>query len=218
MPLVVNGLQSDQSLAIERLTARVTKPDGKIVDISPAQRTGLLADWQAHHQMWIPESLYKSVRDQPVRMEVDYSLTLLRANPVQRMPALDGIRRVPEQGLCATRTNSGETQIEVHCITPGQEPCAIAFLENPQTGKRTNAQIPGCALNYSPYFERVEGDSMSRFNRTFPFRDPSGQIEYPVDGSQLKDAQVAIEVYQPLAHFTRQVVIPDIRLGDWTEE
>jgi len=36
-----------------------------------------------------------------------------------------------------------------------------------------------------------------------------------VDSSQLDTAQVILKSYRPAAHFTRRLVIPDIRLNDW---
>ena len=40
--------------------------------------------------------------------------------------------------------------------------------------------------------------------------------KYPVDGSQLQDARAVIRVYRAAEHFTRTLVIPDIRLSDWS--
>jgi hypothetical protein len=37
-----------------------------------------------------------------------------------------------------------------------------------------------------------------------------------MSASELKDAQLVVRVYRPAAHFTRHVVIPDIKLADWT--
>jgi hypothetical protein len=52
---------------------------------------------------------------------------------------------------------------------------------------------------------------MSRFGSLFPLLDS-------VDESQLKRERVLFRVYQPEAHFTRQVAIPDIRLSDWAAQ
>ena len=56
---------------------------------------------------------------------------------------------------------------------------------------------------------------MGRFGRNLPFRDPTGLAHYPVDGSQLAESQVVLRTYQPQDHFTRRLVIPEIRLKDW---
>jgi hypothetical protein len=56
---------------------------------------------------------------------------------------------------------------------------------------------------------------MTRFGAGLPFHDPSGLAQYPVDGSQLAESRVVLRIYQPLDHFTRRLVIPEIRLKDW---
>jgi hypothetical protein len=66
---------------------------------------------------------------------------------------------------------------------------------------------PACGSDYAPYVDHVSGDSISRL-----------ATELPIDAAQLKGAQVVVTAYHPAAHFTRQVVIPDIRLSDWLPE
>ena len=56
---------------------------------------------------------------------------------------------------------------------------------------------------------------MMRFGIGLPFHDISGLAQYPVDGSQLAESQVVLRTYKPLDHFTRRLVIPEIRLKDW---
>jgi len=58
-------------------------------------------------------------------------------------------------------------------------------------------------------------DSMSQFGGGIKFRDLQGLAKYPVDGSQLGEARVFLRSYRPAAHFTRRLVIPDVRLSDW---
>ena len=59
---------------------------------------------------------------------------------------------------------------------------------------------------------------MYPFGLDLSFRDPQGLAKYPVDSSQLADAQVALKAYRPVAHFTRHLTISKIRLGDWEAE
>ena len=59
---------------------------------------------------------------------------------------------------------------------------------------------------------------MYPFGLDLSFRDPQGLAKYPVDSLQLADAQVMLKAYKPVAHFTRHLVIPEIRLGDWEAE
>ena len=56
------------------------------------------------------------------------------------------------------------------------------------------------------------------FSVTLPFRDPAAITQYPVDGSRIRQAQAVYEAYQVQDHFTRKLVIPDVRLADWEAE
>lgn len=58
-------------------------------------------------------------------------------------------------------------------------------------------------------------DGMSRFGTEIRFHDLSGLAKFPVDATQLPDSRVVVRVYQAQDHFTRQLVIPEIRLSDW---
>jgi hypothetical protein len=87
-------------------------------------------------------------------------------------------------------------------------------LENPANGKR-NPETYYCAPDYAPYPTHVYPDSMSQFSVEVEFRDPRGMASYPVDGSQLADARLVVKSYVPVAHLTRHLIVPDIRLGDW---
>jgi hypothetical protein len=172
---------------------------------------------QSHQEIWVREGVYNRMKDQPARLEIDYSLTLMRANTAQIIPALAGDRWIPNVGRCATRTNSAGTQIELRCLVPGKPPCAAAFLQNPVTGQR-NTETSDCNPDYGPYLGRLGGDTMFRFGANFPFRDARGLVRYSVDQSQLKDANVVFRAYWPEAHFTRQVIVPSVRLSDWRPE
>ena len=68
---------------------------------------------------------------------------------------------------------------------------------------------------YAPYPVHIFPDSMNQSGGGIKFRDLQGLAKYPVDSSQLDTAQVILKSYRPAAHFTRRLVIPDIRLNDW---
>jgi len=58
-------------------------------------------------------------------------------------------------------------------------------------------------------------DGLVRFGTNLPFRDASGLAKFPVDGPQLPQSRVVIRVYEPESHFTRALVIPQLKLKDW---
>jgi hypothetical protein len=48
-----------------------------------------------------------------------------------------------------------------------------------------------------------------------PFRDSIGVAHFPVDGSKLRESRAVLQLYHAQDHFTRTLIIPDVRLEDW---
>ena len=87
-------------------------------------------------------------------------------------------------------------------------------LQNPANGER-NPEKRYCDPDYAPYAAHFYPDATSQWGGGIPFRDVQNLARYAVDGSQLAAAQVWLKSYRPEAHFTRRLVIPEIRLRDW---
>jgi hypothetical protein len=206
-PLRVSGVSEGQMLTNDGAIGRLIGPGGTMIDLG---RSGtpfpLDPRGPFHYLIFIPKDIYNRLKDQPVSLEIDYSLTLLQAMPAQAIPAAGGDRWIEDVGRCATRTSAGAGQVELGCLAPGNMTCVTLTLEYNGTAPRS-VQGSGCGSVYAPYFGHVNGDSISRFARELPFV-----------GSQLKDAQVVITPYHPEAHFTRHALIPNIRLSDWRPE
>jgi hypothetical protein len=221
LPLRVEGVPDDSILKADLSEALIIGPDGK------AQRLGVGNDLEirneghgngekrVHHGIHIREDLYHRYKDQPIRLEIDYSMTLFQLTASHALPALGGDERMPNIGWCATKVNDAGTSVNVRCLEPGWAPtCASAFLEHVPSGRRNSARS-ACRPNYAPFAPWDEADAMMRFGVGLPFHDASGLAQYPVDGSQLADSRVVLRIYQPVDHFTRRLVIPEIRLTDW---
>jgi hypothetical protein len=206
VPVNVQGLGDGELLGADRTSARLVKPDGRTFELGQAPQFHDFRGGTFHQSVSVPEETWNLVKDQPMRLEIDYSLTMLKALADHTIPARGANQWVPEAGRCATRMNSDDTQIEFGCLVPGRTSCVITFIQNAHTGTIT-AQDRDCRPDYAPYFGRLEGDSLSRTYANF--------LVQGVNTSELKDSQVVVRVYRPLAHFTRHVVIPDIRLADW---
>ena len=207
VPVNVRGVGNGESLYADRASARLAGPDGQTFELGQAPQLHDFRGGAFHQSIAVPQEIWNRVKDLPVRLELDYSLTMLKAGPDHTIPAVGANQWVPETGRCATRMNSDDTQIEFGCLAPGRTSCVITFIQNARTGAIT-AQDRDCRPDYAPYFGRLEGDSLSRTYANFLIQG--------VKASELKDAQVVVRVYKPAVHFTRQVVIPNIKLGDWT--
>lgn len=163
----------------------------------------------------IPVGLYSAMKGQDVSLAIRYSATSFGLDNSFTIPAVGGEERMPGFGVCTTRIDSDGDGIVLRCLQIGNPPtCVAVFLEHTPSGKR-NPQQRSCPGDYAPYFGRLFYDSLARFGTELDFRDLNGLAHYPVDGSMLHDARVVIRNYMPQAHFTLNVAIPSIRLGDW---
>lgn len=221
LPLRIAGVDSDAFLLSDRAEVRLERSDGRVSyhgvgeALELAKEGPTPAEGPMYQEIQVPASLYHELKDQPVRAEIDYSLTLLALSQSYALPALDGDERMPGFGWCQTKMNEAETAVELRCMEPGKGPtCATLFLENETSGQR-NPTRSSCHGDYSPYSGWYFGDNLTHFGANIPFRDPSGLAKFPVDGPQLPASRIVIRVYEPEDHFTRSLVIPRINLKDW---
>lgn len=221
IPLRITGLPARSILFADRYEARAIGPDGAAIDLGTKTDLGYRSaeGQRIYYPLQIRADVFGKIKDKPVRLEVDYSLSLLKASASASIPALNGEVRVPELGWCKTQVNEAGTMVEVHCLRPGDPPtCGTAILENASTGK-SNPEASQCEPDYTPYFGRYVPDTaITRFGVRLPFRDASGLAHYPVDGPQLGMSNIELTLYKAEAHFNLRLVIPNIRLSDWLRQ
>src|SRR5262249_45119862 len=151
----------------------------------------------------------------PVRVEVDYWLTLVEVVTSQALPALGGDQQIPNIGHFRTRINDRQTAVEYSWLDPAG--CFHSFLEYMPTGQKNPARF-GCGpytslarLVQNPLFPA----RLLKPGVVLPFRDPAGLAHFPVDGSKLQQSRAVLQLYRVRDHFTRRLVIPDVRIGEW---
>jgi hypothetical protein len=221
VPLGISGLPSDAILHNDRATVQLTGADGKMLDL------GVAGDLQvrnegparnrnsAHHLIYVRDDWYSRIQDRPAQLRIDYSLTLLRLSDSHAMAAIGDRQTISGVGQCGTRLNAAGSAILISCIEAGSAPsCATYFLEHVSSGTR-NPEIVRCFPDYRPTLAYSGPDAMRRFGVAVPFRDPTGLARFPVDGPQLRESRVVMRIYRAEDHFTRQIVIPGVRLSDW---
>ncbi|HKD50180.1 MAG TPA: hypothetical protein VKB90_05250 [Candidatus Acidoferrum sp.] len=221
LPLRVSGMHSGDTLITDHGEARLFGSGGKLVYHGSifgieVDKAGLTATGEDRHQkITLPASLYKQLQGQPVQAKLDYSFTLFSLSKSYAIPAIGGDERMPGVGWCQTKLNDAGTAVTMKCMMAEKGPtCGGIFLENPSQGTQ-NPEGFGCYPEYTPYSARPLDDAFRRWVARVSFRDPNGLAKYPVDGPQLPQSRLVIRLYQPLAHFTRSVVIPQLKLGDW---
>jgi hypothetical protein len=164
----------------------------------------------------LPTSLYQQIQAQAVRVTLDFALTWLRHNGPQFMHAVRDKKMVEGIGLCTTGVDRDADDIEFRCMVAVRPPpCVGASLQDARTGSR-NPTLFGCDLDYGPFPANwIPPAPIKRVGADLPFVDPDGLTNYPVDTSRISEADVALDTYEPMAHFDRRLEIPAIRFSDW---
>jgi hypothetical protein len=222
LPMRVTGLSTDRTLFYDKIETRLVTPDGKTIVLNHGNNLDYHREGvndsvaRGYHGIYVPRDVYNHLKDQPLQLEIDYSVTLFELSSSNALPAIGGDQRMPGAGWCKTRLDEDGDEIEFRCIQAGNGPsCGSIFLDNAKTGLR-NPPRSVCNPNYAPYFGKYLYDGMSRIGTALPFHDLTGLAKYPVDASQLSDTRVVIRLFTPQDHFTRRLVLSDIRLSDWT--
>jgi hypothetical protein len=240
LPVQITGLPSGDVIVSDKGSFRIESPNGTIIfatngaicarvdrgGVSGARclfaelrgNQGKVDKGAAHGEILLPlpTALYKQIKDQPVRISADFTLTWLRHNESQFMHAVNDRRMVEGIGLCTTGVDHEGDDIELRCVAAVHQPsCTGATLVNMRTGLQ-NPLLFGCSLDYAPFPANwVPPALVKRGGADLPFLDLDGLAHYPVDSSQIAEAQVVIDTYVPRAHLNRRLEIPPIRLSDW---
>ena len=221
LPVHVTGLPDDSVLRADRAEVRVTTVEGRVLHLDSRDAFSVLkeghsdGEGRVHPEIRMRQEQYDELKNQSVRLEVEYSLTLFRLFAAHGLPALGGDQQMPEIGRCTTTPDDEQDDVVFRCIVPGRHvDCKTVFLENVASGRRNPEQF-FCRADYAPYPLSIDPDVMGREGVGLPFRDLNGMAHYPVDGNQLPQSQVVLRTYRPVEHFTRRLVIPQIKLSDW---
>jgi len=217
VPVMFSGVGLGERVVEDRVSARIIEPSGEVTRLTDAWGSvyPVSSSAQTVERLYMPKELVGPLKRHPVRMEMDLSLTLMKPGSEKTMPA-DGTAELGDgRGRCALRTNFEASQVEVRCRVAGKVPCALWQLHE-ATGKTGHSPRFDCNGDYSPWKASVESGAISAVNMNLPFRfgprigDPEME---PADEADMKGAQVFVQTWEPVAHFTRQLVIPDFRLG-----
>jgi hypothetical protein len=222
LPLRSSGVQNDSIMISDRVDFHVTNGDGRQI-YSGVGHTLVVDDSRAHpaerdlyQEVQVPMSFYAGVKERPVTVRTDYSLTLFGLASSYSLPALNGSERMPGLGWCQTEIDEAESAVELHCMQLRKAPvCVTIFLENGSTGAQ-NPPRAICNSNYGLSRPPLP-DMIARYSANVPFRDLSGLAKYPVNGSQLAESRLVIRLYEPVDHFTRSLTIRNVRLQDWAD-
>lgn len=220
LPIRMNSLPTNSVVKLDRAEYSIASPERRTLYrgigsmlISTGEMP--MESSAQYETIRVPTGVYNAIADRRVALSIHYSATTFGLQNSFAIPAVGGEQRMPGFGVCSTKIDSDGDGIALHCEQIGNPPtCAQIFLEHPPTGKR-NPEALACPGDYSPYFGKLLYNDLARFGAELDFRDLNGLARYPVDGSMLQDARVVIRNYTPQSHFTRDLLLPSIRLKDW---
>jgi hypothetical protein len=243
LPLRIDGLKPGDVLFLDRADVRVIEGAGaslygggvdgqsatlyegranlsidgiaSIADTQMEIRQGDRGPPHAYEPVFIPQSAFARLRDRPVTLELQYSLTLLRAVPAVSIPAAGGDARLPGIGWCATRVDGDGDAVELGCIRTAYPLSCISFRLEETSGPLRNPEISRCVPDYAPLPVDNWYTALDTFGVELPFFDRSGLARYPIDGSALGRSRIMAVRYRPIAHFSRRLEMAGIRLGTW---
>ena len=233
VPLRVSGVPSSALVLLDRANVRIADRGGRTLyegrtnlsvdgvgsildarlEVRQRGETGTPVD--VHQRIFLPAAVYARLRDRPVTLEIDESLTLFRAEARYFFPAVGADMHIAGLGRCATRMDHDGDEVMMVCANPMRVPkCFTAELLD-SSGALHNPEAEFCDPNYSPVRAPLWPDALDQLLWAVPFFDLRGLVHYPVDGSKIDGARVLLQTYEPRDHLTRHLTVHDIRLADF---
>jgi regulator of sirC expression with transglutaminase-like and TPR domain len=239
VPLRIAGLSKGDILLARDEQVRLLDADGKTLyddkqyqerdfdtvneELWPEWRQDQTGDIHTYVGLKIPDTLYDDKKVRNVRVEIAYSLILLKKGLDGRLQLPNGTQNIPGLGACTAGYAGGfKGIVNVNCVNPtsnGQ--CETYFVENTSTGQRQPLE-QNCYPDITPAplrWVRLPDSILFGFFQPQPEVLVEGFLGYVVPGSGLDLSQVAksrlaITSYNPVAYFTRDVKGPLLHFGD----
>jgi hypothetical protein len=220
-PVHIVGLDRDQLLLLDRSQALFFGKDGQLLYRSPnagASEGLLTADGGeatsselTHDQsIEIPGDVYRKAAAMAVRLEMDYTLTLVRESAVHELAALDGEFRSNDIGVCITRLD--HHTVSLQCKTIAQAPFCYSATLYAADG-RHNPEVFNCDPDYRRYWPALI-DVLNFFGVELPVKERHDAHD-TIDESELGNSYVLLKIYREIDHFKRSLDIANFQPERW---
>ena len=158
-----------------------------------------------------------------MQVEIEMSATLLRRTAVADMNTLDGPVKIDGTG-CMHRQwsaspdwdDDSEVLVVLSCAPVLKPVCYSLTLEDPPA-PFVSIPVLKCPGDYKPYLGRLM-PGLSSIAAVAHLHDPAGIALYSYSTGGVFQSKAYINLYEPLDHFTKTIVIPNIRFKDWTPD
>ncbi len=215
----VKGLPPGAVLHADRVDLRLVDGSGTTIYRGTAQdwdlRTGDEGMASERQVIDLPKKVYARSTDRPVTIELDYSLTLLKARVLPPYPAVDGNALLEGVGRCASRLDDDDTRFEVGCDAAGELPPCLSVSLAQGMPVQGGPESFVCDLDYEPAAWRFSVDPIERFVRKLPLEQPA-HVSGPGDADAgIRGAAIVVRIYDAVAHFSRRVTLTNVQMRDF---
>ncbi len=213
IPVRISGIADDQRVLVDRSAVRIVRADGRSLyeHVGAGASAGLSMDAQGDA---ITDGLASQLVDVPVnvdtgsevpglRLQIDYSMTLLAVQAAHTVAAAGGDVRAPDIGACATRVH--RNTLTLSCRAIGAAPACYSAAVFSADGHLT-AEALQCDGDYRRHWPTLI-DVLSPYGMEFQLRGSNA-----MDPAELARAYLVLKVYGERAHFKRSLSAPLPRL------
>lgn len=236
LPIRITGVPADAIVRVDYLGLRLVSADGRELYRTAEKNrflTWLLNEEEGqsfklynegpgqserglHQQFSLPSDIYLEIKNVPLRIEVDYAITVLGRRATAVVPALFASRSVAGVGICESRIGPDPTNmLEIWCHNASNNAhCFLVNAENAATGAR-NLLRDQCYPNYQPRL-LAAAEALKPASPAIYLSDPAGvdKTRFPIGLDQVSTSRLTITSYGPQAHVWRHVETPLLRLRD----
>jgi hypothetical protein len=231
LPLRVEGLTPDTAIRIDRYSTRAFFTSGETSLLSIDRNADFLQNGPGRlHVGFDPLTnnplLYPGndprVQGQVMQVEIEMSATLLRRTSVEST-TMDGSLTI--SGVPCTRhgwmitsdwDDDSVTEASISCAPVLDPVCYTLTFENPPA-PYVSVPVLKCAGQYQQFVSRVVPGAW-RVTAVAHLHDPINIGRLPERQPDLLTTKATVNVYEPVDHFTKKIVIPNIRFQDWTAD
>jgi hypothetical protein len=216
---VVKGLRADSALVADQYIIRVLNTEGTILyrgasnfpkASQPVAGIALLHGHEEQQQLLVDQSIdipsnvipWKSA--QAVRVEIDYSLTLMRSVAQDWFATVENDQSLAGFGRCTIRPDGGAVELNCQSTHP-LSGCLAGYTGQPATGKKTWLFMDCNSRDYTPFVGAIWQDAYFRLG----LFGTGQRFTSTGDGEVFSDM---VEMFVPQDHFTRRVIIPKLQL------
>jgi hypothetical protein len=219
LPVRIIGISADELLLSDRSQIQLFGEDGRLLyrGTSTGASAGLLAadggevPGLTYQAFELPGNVYRNAAARTLRLQIEYTLTLVKVRAEHKIAALDGELRSADLGICATRLD--RNSVTVHCKSISQAPFCYSGTLYEADG-RHDPEVFECLPDYRRHWPALI-DVLNYSGIDLPVRDPYATAP---DAPKLETSYVLLKIYGELDHFKRTLTVANFQPERWRDK